>query len=665
MGMLSKYIGLGLMLGLGLVSSYGSANSQQLTYSSQSNQSATTITDRFILKLKNSVELSAKPTVRRLEKESELLNDILQTNRLEATWLRAGTLGTHVLKWGSNLRPSDRESSLHRIKSDPRVEFAEADLQMKGMALPNDVSFGSQWALQSTANRAGARFDKAWDLVKGSSDVIVAVVDTGVRFDTPELSGRLLAGYDFISEVLTANDGDGRDPDPSDMGDWVSESDKTKSIFSDCPVSSSTWHGTFISGQIAGVTQNLQGISAGDWNAKILPVRVSGKCRAFASDMYDGMLWSAGVEVPGAPVNTTPASIINVSLGAPVSCSSLAQSVVNRIKGMGALLVSSGGNGGGESFLPANCTGVVSVGAVDRDGTRAFYSAIGSTVDIAAPGGYYNGLLGVGNSGNQGPESPRMVSKTGTSFASPLVAAAAALVKAANPSLTGEQIENILLTTVQPFTLTTGQKCVPGQGKAVCDCSVGVCGTGMLDAHAAVRAARGTRPLANASVGLSSKDISKISVSALDSTPTQGRTIASYRWEQIAGTSLLKVASSEPELNLDKPSTSSDLVFRLTVTDSVGEAHTSMAAFRVSQSDDYSKRPAAAMQTISTGDEESTPIGQAPSSTGGSTAAAAVSQPISGGGGGGALSLMGLLCLAALLSVCQSRADLDLFNANA
>jgi serine protease len=462
MGMLSKHIGWGLILGLGLVSSYDSAHAQTLTHPLLSNQLTNASTDRFILKLKDSVELSAKPTVRRLEKESEFLNEITQTNRLDATWIRAGTLGTHVLKWGASVRLSDRESMLNRLKADPRVEFAESDLAMTGMALPNDVSFGSQWALQSTANRAGARFDKAWDLVKGSSAVIVAVVDTGVRYDTPELSGRLLAGYDFISEALTANDGDGRDSDPSDMGDWVSEADKAKSTFSDCPVSNSTWHGTFISGQIAGVTQNLQGISAGDWNAKILPVRVSGKCRAFASDMYDGMLWSAGVEVPGVPVNTTPASIINVSLGAAVSCSNLAQSVVNRIKGTGALLVSSGGNGGGDSFLPANCAGVMSVGAVDRDGTRAFYSAIGPTVDISAPGGYYNGLLGVGNSGDQGPESPRTVSKTGTSFASPLVAAAAALVKAANPALSGEQIEAILISTAQPFMITTGQKCVAG-----------------------------------------------------------------------------------------------------------------------------------------------------------------------------------------------------------
>lgn len=260
----------------------------------------------------------------------------------------------------------------------------------------------------------------------------------------------------------------------------------------------------------------------------------------------------------------------------------------------------------------------------------------------------------MGNSGDQGPESPRTVSKTGTSFASPLVAAAAALVKAANPALNGDQIEAILLSTVQPFINTSGQKCVPGQGKAVCDCSVGVCGAGMLDAHAAVRAARGSKPLANASVGLNSKDSSKISVSALDSTTIQGRIIASYRWEQMAGTPLLKVASAEPQLNLDKPATSSDLVFRLTVTDSVGETHSSVAAFRVSQSDDYSKRPAAAMQTISSvGGEESTPVGQAPSSSGGGTTAAAVSQPSSGGGGGGALGLMGLFGLAALLSATR------------
>lgn len=650
MGMLSKHLGLGLIMSLGLLP-YAQPVQAQVSFASSI---AAPSTDRFILKLRDSVELSAKPTLRRLEKESEILSEVLQANRSEATWLRAGTLGTHVLKWSHGVRPSDRESLLNRLRSDPRVEFAEVDLPINGMALPNDVNFASQWALQSTANRAGARFDKAWDLVKGSSSVIVAVVDTGVRYDTPELSGRLLAGYDFISDSLTSGDGDGRDSDPSDMGDWVSQADKANSAFAECPVANSTWHGTFIAGQIAGVTQNLQGISAGDWNAKILPVRVSGKCRAFASDMYDGMLWSAGIEVPGVPVNTTPASIINVSLGAPASCSSLAQSVVNRIKGAGALLVSSGGNGGGESYLPANCAGVLSVGAVDRDGTRAFYSAIGSSVDIAAPGGYYNGLLGVGNSGDQGPESPRTVSKTGTSFASPLVAAAAALVKAANPALNAQQIETILMSTVQPFMTVTGQKCVPGQGKAVCDCTVGVCGAGMLDAYAAVRAARGSKPLANASVGLNARDNSKLNLSAVESSTIQGRTIASYRWEQISGEPLLKVASAEPELNLEKPSTSSDLVFKLTVTDSVGESHSSMTAFRVSQSEEYSKRPVTALQMLSGGGEESAPIGQTPgmsAGAGAASSAAAVSQPSTGGGGGGALGLVGLFALALLSSV--------------
>lgn len=643
MGMLSKHLGLGLIIAMGMLPVTQTVHAQ----TPLAERSTAASTDRFILKIKDSVELGAKPTVRRLEKESEILAEVLQANRSEATWIRAGTLGTHVLKWSDAVRPSDRESLLNRLRSDPRVEFAEIDLAINGMALPNDINFGSQWALQSTSNRAGARFDKAWDLVKGSSSVIVAVVDTGVRYDTPELSGRLLAGYDFISDALTAGDGDGRDSDASDMGDWVSQSDTSKSTFADCAVSSSTWHGTFIAGQIAGVTQNLEGISAGDWNAKILPVRVSGKCRAYASDMYDGMLWSAGVEVPGVPINTTPASIINVSLGAPVSCSSLAQSVVNRIKAAGALLISSGGNGGGDSYLPANCTGAMSVGAVDRDGTRAFYSAIGPTVDIAAPGGYYNGLLGVGNSGEQGPESPRTVSKTGTSFASPLVAAAAALVRAVNPALNADQIEDILVSTVQPFMKVTGQKCISGQGKAVCDCAVGVCGAGMLDAYAAVRAAKGSRPLANASVGLNARDNSKLSLSALESSTSQGRTIASYRWEQISGEPLLKVASAEPELNLVKPSTSSDLVFKLTVTDSVGESHSSMAAFRVSQSDEFSRRPAAAMQATSGGGDETTPIGQAPS-PGGAPSAAAVSQP-SAGGGGGSLGFAGLIALTGLV----------------
>eukprot|EP01030_Chromulinospumella_sphaerica_P009927 gene9927-9735_t len=179
------------------------------------------------------------------------------------------------MRWGSSVRAGDQQSMLNRLVSDPEVEFAIEDRPVRAFATPNDPTFANQWALRSTFNTAGAKFDQAWDIVRGSADVVVAVLDTGVVFETPDLMGRLLSGYDFVSDVPTANDGNGRDANAADPGNWIST----------------------------------------DWNVKVLPVRVLGKCGGLLSDVLDAMLWSAGLDVPGIPRNPNPADVINLSLG--------------------------------------------------------------------------------------------------------------------------------------------------------------------------------------------------------------------------------------------------------------------------------------------------------------------------------------------------------------
>ncbi|NJM31971.1 MAG: S8 family serine peptidase [Limnobacter sp.] len=328
--------------------------------------------DRFIIKLKDAVVLGSTPTVRRLEKEGDFLYEVLGRNGVDAKWLRAGSLGSHVMQFDTDVRPTDYQALLNRMQSDPEVEFVFVDKPIETMVSPNDASFASQWALRSTVNEAGARFDQAWDLFKGSATTVVAVVDTGIVFNTADLEGRLLSGYDFISDVATANDGDARDSDPSDPGDWVTAGDAATADFTGCSVSNSSWHGTFIAAQIAANTNNSFRVAGADWNTKVLPVRVSGKCRAFSSDLFDGMLWAAGVSVPGVPDNMTVAQVINVSLGANTSCSGFAQSVMNQIESRGVVVAVAAGNGGGDAYMPANCNNVLSVGALDKTAPALF-----------------------------------------------------------------------------------------------------------------------------------------------------------------------------------------------------------------------------------------------------------------------------------------------------
>ena len=620
---------------------------------------------QFIIKLRNSVELSSSPSLRRLEKEGEFLAEVISRNNIDASWLRAGTIGTHVMRWGSTVRVSDQQSILNRLISDPEVEFAIEDRPIRAFATPNDTTFTNQWALRSTLNTAGAKFDQAWDLVRGSADVVVAVLDTGVVFETPDLMGRLLGGYDFISDIPTANDGNGRDSNAADPGNWISTEDSQTSAFSGCSVKNSSWHGTFVAGQIAANTNSDSDVAGADWNVKILPVRVLGKCGGLLSDVLDAMLWSAGLDVPGIPLNPNPADVINLSLGSSTSCSSFEQTVVNRVTSAGTFVVAAAGNSGGAVDSPANCSGVMAVGAVDRDGSRASYSAIGTGVDLMAPGGFSNGLVGLGNSGSTVPASASLVSKTGTSFASPMVAATASLMRAVNPALTPAQLRTQILNSTAGFLSPRSSSCVANQGSGSCNCTTALCGTGMLDAFAAVSSVKENRPIANASVSANGLGTSGFQESANGLNPVRlkgsassvavGRTVASYSWTQVSGEQLMSGSRTTADVDLSAATATSDLVFQLTVTDSVGETHSSFTALRVLANGDSGSSPSLVANASSA--TTAPTVGSDSGSVGSSTSVSAGG----GGGGGGASSLAGLLGLAALLLVFKvlSRASLE------
>src|SRR5205807_2705851 len=194
----------------------------------------------------------------------------------------------------------------------------------------------------------------AWDTTTGSATLVIADLDTGVRYDHPDLlaasaGGRLLPGYCFISDSFVANGGTCPGADASDPGDWVTQSDITghPTECSGGTPQNSSWHGTRTAGLLGAITNNAMGIAGVTWQTQILPVRVLGKCGGFESDIDKAMLWAAGISVANTPANTHPAKVINMSFGAASSCTQADIDTINQVAANGVLVVVSAGNEGG------------------------------------------------------------------------------------------------------------------------------------------------------------------------------------------------------------------------------------------------------------------------------------------------------------------------------
>lgn len=436
-----------------------------------------------------------------------------QVAHLQALGQAAGVPVKAVGSAGSALRldvgamdAAALEATMRRLRLHPDVLSVEPNVRLKrtqAATVPNDPLFSQQWHLQSSAAYAGAiNLPAAWSrTVRTQTPVTVAVVDSGVRFDHPDLAGRLWPGYDFVSELAMANDGDGRDADASDPGDWVTAAEAGTALFSGCDVEDSSWHGTAIAGLIAANTNNSVGVASPYAGTQVLPVRVAGKCGAVLSDLLDGLRWAAGLPVDGVPANPHPARIINLSYGGSGACGTSYQTTVNELTAAGALLVVAAGNSGGPLTRPADCEGVVAVTAVRADGAKAGYASHGVAVALAAPGGSGQagasaaGLLTTLDSGRRGPVGATYVSMTGTSFSAPLVASVAAWVLGARadltPALTPAELSNLLRSTTRPHTavptLPQCQSTASSQG--ACQCTTQTCGTGLLDADRVMVAA--------------------------------------------------------------------------------------------------------------------------------------------------------------------------------
>lgn len=367
------------------------------------------------------------------------------------------------------------------FENDPNVEWVVEDKLMKHHFEPGDggTEQDQLWFLQWHYHNldSGINLPQAWDTTLGE-EVVVAVVDTGIT-DHVDLNDKVLPGADLITDFTMANDGGGRDNDARDPGDWITSGDP---CYFGQTVDSS-WHGTHVAGTVAASTGNAFGVAGVSWNAKIVPVRVLGKCGGWASDIADGIKWAAGVPVAGVSNNPNPAKVINLSLGGRGSCSPMMQEAVNAANEAGAVVVVAAGNSNRNidfvHFSPANCQGVITVASTDDQMDKSFFSNYGEFIDISAPGGGDVGVMSTHNSGTTVPGNEDYTQMSGTSMAAPHVAGVAALMAGINPDLTPAQIRQVLIDSARSFAEES-------------TCNESICGGGLLDAEAAVLTALST-----------------------------------------------------------------------------------------------------------------------------------------------------------------------------
>lgn len=407
------------------------------------------------------------------------------TAALALEYKRALPDKSHVLKLPYEMDIETAKYYVDELEKRFDVEYAEIDKRVYPTLDPNDPAYtgGSfqQYLHAPTATlKSALNFPSAWDETTGSTSIIIGIVDTGILEHTDlndriVQNGSVMGGYDFISDASAARDGDGRDADPRDLGDSLTNS---------------SWHGTFVAGILGAETNTTpsQGMAGVDWSAKILPLRVLGLGGGFTSDIVDAIYWAIGDVNSGiTPANPSGnrANVINMSLGGNGPCSSTEQAAINAAVARGVVVVVAAGNESTSTanVSPANCNNVITVASLDSNGSKASFSNFGSEVDISTLG---VGLYSTSNTGTSSPSADTFLLGSGTSFSTPLVSGVVSLMLASNPSLTNGTIPASDVVSVIESKLKASTQVFPSGS----NCTTTTCGSGMVDASAAVLAVK-------------------------------------------------------------------------------------------------------------------------------------------------------------------------------
>ena len=404
--------------------------------------------------------------------------------------------GALVLKFTPDQIPPQSEDEMEPdptlrmvsiIRKQDKVEYAQANFIFDGSDVPNDPRYPQQWHFRDNGtgpeqSPGGINLPTAWDTQLGNSSVVVAVIDSGILPEHEDIadSPNLDNGWDMITDVFSANDNSPRDNEPTDTGDGVDLGDCTHDPDYYAP---NSWHGTHVAGVVGVVaTDNGIGVAGVARNVKVLPIRVLGRCGATADDIIDAIRWAAGLPVPGATTRTGAVDVINMSLRLIDPCeeSTAMQIAIDEAVQANVTIVVAAGNEHqpADNVTPASCNNVITVAASDMEGNMMGYSNFGSKVDIMAPGGDLSGWDP--SAGVLSPVKDGYEFKWGTSMAAPHVSGVAALMLSLSPNMTPQEVETHLKETA--LSRTPAQCPNP-------------CGTGLLDAAAAVNVAANIVPI--------------------------------------------------------------------------------------------------------------------------------------------------------------------------
>jgi serine protease len=587
------------------------------------------------------------------------------------SYKRAMSGGAHVLSLSHGMTMAQARDVARAIASDPAVLYAEPDAIRHVSFVPNDPGFSpgfslisggrqGQWHLMDPSQQysytpsggvattafpvGGVNLPQAWNATKGAG-VVVGVVDTGV-VDHADLSANLvggsaaLSGYDFIASGSnpstvtanqtpnwTANDGDGRDADPTDAGDWVALGDCTTGD----PAADSSWHGTHVSGTIAAVTNNAKGVAGVAPSAKVQHGRALGRCGGFTSDIADAIRWVAGLPADhtgaswstlGVPANPSPAKIVNLSLGGSVTatdwdpCSITEQNTINAVRAAGVVVVAAAGNDGQAHISsPGNCPGVIAVTAHTLEGDNSDFANIGpghrtdlvtgaevagNSTTISAPGGGCGTSITttttpkcanqfIWSTINKGtttatatPGGDGYGGYSGTSMATPHVAGVAALLFSLQPTLKPDTITSLITKSARHFPSGTFCTDSAALASAGLDITQLPCGAGMLDASAAVSRLQALVPttIVQALPATVAQAGSTIALTCIANAASGGNSSFVYRWTQTAGTSTAITNATSASASVVAPTPGGNLTFQCAVQDADGFAASGAVSVR-------------------------------------------------------------------------------------